>query len=73
VHFIVVWGSVMHNLAIALQSYIQALLGHESSKVPDLIQHVPQPQLASFLGIKPQSQSRSRTRILEKVKRNFIP
>ena len=33
---------------------------------PDLIQRVPQHQLASFLGIKPQSLSRLRARILEK-------
>jgi CRP-like cAMP-binding protein len=35
---------------------------------PDLIQRVPQYQLASFLGIKPQSLSRLRSRILEKRK-----
>jgi len=35
---------------------------------PDLIQRVPQHQLASFLGIKPQSLSRLRARILEKSK-----
>lgn len=35
---------------------------------PDLIQRVPQYQLASFLGIKPQSLSRLRARILEKKK-----
>ncbi len=35
-------------------------------KRPDLIQRVPQHQLASFLGIKPQSLSRLRGRILEK-------
>lgn len=35
---------------------------------PDLIQRVPQHQLASFLGIKPQSLSRLRARILEKNK-----
>lgn len=35
---------------------------------PDLIQRVPQHQLASFLGIKPQSLSRLRARILEKTK-----
>jgi CRP-like cAMP-binding protein len=34
-------------------------------KRPDLIQRVPQHQLASFLGIKPQSLSRLRARILE--------
>jgi len=39
---------------------------------PDLIQRVPQQQLASFLGIKPQSLSRLRARILEKAKSNFI-
>ena len=33
---------------------------------PDLIQRVPQQQLASYLGIKPQSLSRLRARILEK-------
>ncbi len=35
---------------------------------PDLIQRVPQHQLASFLGIKPQSLSRLRARISEKDK-----
>jgi CRP-like cAMP-binding protein len=35
---------------------------------PDLIQRVPQYQLASFLGIKPQSLSRLRARVLEKRK-----
>lgn len=35
---------------------------------PDLIQRVPQQQLASYLGIKPQSLSRLRARILEKNK-----
>ena len=33
---------------------------------PDLVQRVPQHQLASFLGIKPQSLSRLRARIVEK-------
>jgi len=37
-------------------------------KRPDLIQRVPQYQLASYLGIKPQSLSRLRSRILEKSK-----
>jgi CRP-like cAMP-binding protein len=37
-------------------------------KRPDLIQRVPQHQLASFLGIKPQSLSRLRSRISEKSK-----
>ena len=37
-------------------------------KRPDLVQRVPQHQLASFLGIKPQSLSRLRTRILGKSK-----
>ena len=36
-------------------------------KRPDLIQRVPQQQLASYLGIKPQSLSRLRARILEKM------
>ncbi len=33
---------------------------------PDLIQRIPQNQLASFLGIKPESLSRIRARILKK-------
>ena len=37
-------------------------------KRPDLIQRVPQYQLASYLGIKPQSLSRLRARILKKNK-----
>jgi CRP-like cAMP-binding protein len=37
-------------------------------KRPDLIQRVPQSQLASYLGIKPQSLSRLRARIIEKDK-----
>lgn len=35
-------------------------------KRPDIIQRVPQHQLASYLGIKPQSLSRLRARIFEK-------
>jgi hypothetical protein len=37
-------------------------------KRPDLVQRVPQQQLASYLGIKPQSLSRLRARIFEKSK-----
>lgn len=37
-----------------------------ANKRPDLIQRVPQHQLASFLGIKPQSLSRLRARLMEK-------
>ncbi len=35
-------------------------------KRPDLLQRVPQQQLASYLGIKPQSLSRLKARIIEK-------
>lgn len=45
------------------QRYLNVL-----EKRPDLIQRVPQHQLASYLGIKPQSLSRLRARILEKNK-----
>lgn len=37
-------------------------------KRPDLIQRIPQHQLASYLGIRPQSLSRLKSRILEKSK-----
>ena len=43
------------------QRYLNLLL-----KRPDLIQRVPQHQLASYLGIQPQSLSRLRARILKK-------
>ncbi|MGJ8685684.1 MAG: Crp/Fnr family transcriptional regulator [Nonlabens sp.] len=45
------------------QRYLKLL-----EKRPDLIQRVPQHQLASYLGIKPQSLSRLRTRIIKKNK-----
>ena len=35
---------------------------------PDLIQRIPQHQLASFIGITPQSLSRMKSRILDKTK-----
>lgn len=37
---------------------------------PDLVQRVPQHQLASFLGISPQSLSRMRSRIVQKEKQS---
>ncbi|MFT5618184.1 MAG: CRP-like cAMP-binding protein [Arenicella sp.] len=43
------------------QRYLQLL-----EKKPDLMQRVPQHQLASYLGITPQSLSRLRARLLEK-------
>ncbi|MGB3152635.1 MAG: cyclic nucleotide-binding domain-containing protein [Maribacter sp.] len=51
------------KIASPEQRYIKLLQDR-----PDLIQRVPQYQLASFLGIKPQSLSRLRTRILDKSK-----
>jgi CRP-like cAMP-binding protein len=45
------------------QRYLNVL-----QKRPDLLQRVPQHQLASYLGIKPQSLSRLRARITEKSK-----
>ena len=45
------------------QRYINVL-----QKRPDLIQRVPQHQLASYLGIKPESLSRLRARVMEKNK-----
>jgi len=41
---------------------------HLLANRPDLIQRAPQHQLASYLGIKPQSLSRLRARILDKNK-----
>ncbi len=49
------------------QRYIKLL-----EKRPDLVQRVPQHQLASFLGIKPQSLSRLRARIMDKNKEKII-
>ncbi len=52
------------KISSAEQRYLNLI-----QKRPDLIQRVPQHQLASYLGIKPQSLSRLRARILEKVKK----
>jgi CRP-like cAMP-binding protein len=48
------------------QRYLNLVL-----KRPDLIQRVPQHQLASYLGMKPQSLSRLRARILEKGAKTY--
>lgn len=40
-----------------------------TKKRPDLVQRVPQHQLASYLGIKPQSLSRLKARIIQKEKK----
>ena len=40
-----------------------------TKKRPDLVQRVPQNQLASYLGIKPQSLSRLKARIIQKEKK----
>lgn len=52
-----------YKLSSPEQRYMSML-----EKRPDLIQRVPQHQLASYLGIKPQSLSRLKARILEKSK-----
>lgn len=52
-----------YKLSSPEQRYMSML-----EKKPDLIQRVPQHQLASYLGIKPQSLSRLKARILEKSK-----
>lgn len=53
----------MFKISSPEQRYLNLL-----QKRPDLIQRVPQHQLASYLGIKPQSLSRLRARIIENNK-----
>ncbi len=51
------------KIATPEQRYLSLL-----EKRPDLMQRVPQHQLASFIGVKPQSLSRLRARIIKKSK-----